>query len=217
MFRLIDKRKNLIPFQIRELLAEELHIAFVNGFWAGHDVGQRPEHEYPAGNWRGEDGKTNPLNDFAEIVGRADALEKKSVRNVIIAVVFIFSQGADNPVGVHVNGHTGEENDGADDELRGVEPTEFIVVGGWKIEEPTALHEGVAGVEKDADGDDGNRHFAAAAHQRGKDERTLKIVHLEKYKDEKSDPVERLKTEMQRTNVERGHRQKYGRLHDEPA
>ena len=170
---LIDIWKYLIAFQFGELLAKELGIALVNSFGTGHDVSEAPDDEHQSGHRPAEDGEAYPFHEFAEIVGRTHLLEGPAVGDIVVVVVFIYSQGADDAVGRQVDGHPQEEEDGADDELRRPEPADGIVVGGREVEQPAALHQGVAGVEEHTHYDDGDGHLAGTLHQRGEDDGAL--------------------------------------------
>jgi hypothetical protein len=90
---------------------------------------------------------------------------------------------------VHIDSHAGKEKKRADNKLRRPEPTDFIVIAWRKIEEPTTLHKDIKHIEKEADSDNREGHFAFATHQRGKNKGSLQIVQLKEDKNEKSNPI----------------------------
>ena len=194
---LINVRKNLVPFQRRELLAEELGVAFVDGLGARDDVGHAPEEEHRAGHRPGEQGEAGPFQNLAEVVGGADFMEHPAVGDIVVVVGDIAAKIADHAVGVQVHDHPEQEQRSAEDELRRPEPGNRVVVGRREEEEPAALHDGVERVEQRPRDDDGNRHLALPLHQQRKDERSLEVVELKEDEHHAGDDVERFYIETQ--------------------
>ena len=86
------------------------------------------------------------------------------------------AQVAHNVVGTPIDGDASDEDDGADDELRGRQPVGRVLVG--KEEDPVALNETVHEVEEHAHQHDGDRHLVFALQQQREDERTVEVVEL---------------------------------------
>lgn len=118
---------------------------------------------------------------------------------------------------MYINNHSYEENSGADNQCRRVEIGDRIVMIRSEIEEPTALHKGITGVEYKADGDNGDRHFTVTFHQRWKNERAFNIVCLKEDEDDECYKVKWFNTKRQRYNIERGHGNEHRRFHNEPS
>lgn len=147
---LIDERENFISLQLFEIVSPELGISFINTFGARNDICKTPEYEDKSGKRPRENGKANPFHQFAEIVCGIYLIEKKTGWKVIVVVFVITSQVAYDSVRLHIYDHSSEKEDGADYELRRAEPRNRIVVFGAEEEKPEALHNCIAGVEKEA-------------------------------------------------------------------
>ena len=87
---------------------------------------------------------------------------------------------SDNGVGLDVDEHSGEEDNGAGDELRGLQPLQRIVFRLRYIEYPPALHSGIEEIEGHSHQNDGEGHFAIAPDQCREDEGPLEIMQFEK-------------------------------------
>ncbi len=110
-----------------------------------------------------------------------------------------------------VDEHAREEEQRADIEERLAEPA-VVIVGGGDIEYPSALHEGVEGIEHHAHDDDSQRHLRLPAHEQREYERTLEIVQLEhrRQNERRSIPLPR------RACPQHAHHDEDGRFHQHP-
>ena len=88
-----------------------------------------------------------------------------------------FPQVADDVVGMEVYGHAGDEQRSADVDV-GLRKPSGVIIRRRDVENPSALHQGVEGVERHAHQYDAEGHFALAADQQREDEGPLEVVGL---------------------------------------
>ena len=114
---LIDKRK--YPFQLLSFhfLRKFFLITLVDGACARHQVGKGPDEEHQTRNRPGEDGKTQPFRQFSEIVGGSHIIEQTAFGQVVFGIIVIFSQMADDIVGMQVDNKACDKENGSDDKL----------------------------------------------------------------------------------------------------
>ena len=142
----------------------------------GHEVCRRPPHEHPCGRVAQEDGKSRPLEQFAQIVGTGHIVEHASLGQVVVGVARL-AQVAYGVVSLHVGVHSQEEEHNAHPEVPVLGIVAEVGVGVLGEEHYACAKQGtVHGIEPCTHGNDGQGHAALALQQGGEDETTVHIV-----------------------------------------
>ena len=151
-------------------------------------IRERPDREHDSRPGPGQNRKTHPFQQFAEIVGAGDIVEHSPFRKIVPGISGL-SQMTDDMIRLHVDIHSSEEDTGSDDELRRPQPRKRIIVCRRDIENPPSLHECIDGVENHSQQNDRQRHLAFSLHHEREDQRSLQIVDFE---DDEKDEMRQL-------------------------